>query len=301
MVSKTDYPKKIISLDKQIEQLQERGLVIENITRAKYFLRNISYYRLQGFWWEFQSNKVDHKFIKGTTFDQIIDLYTFDRKLRLLLFDAIDRIEIALRTKLIYYLSIELDQWWFEDPNNFYNSSFFEDTLEDIDKELERTKEVFIKKHYDNYGIDNRPPAYKTLEILPFGCLSKLYSNLSNSITAKNRIAKEFNLPNNQYLSSWLKSLNIIRNIIAHHARLWNRKIRFAPKYLHKTDYNFIDEPNNKHSIYHNLSCILFLLNKVSPGHSLKGKLVNLIEENNFINLEEMGIPNDWREQDIWK
>jgi abortive infection bacteriophage resistance protein len=120
MASKSDYPKKVISFDKQIELLKERGLEIENIEVAKEFLRNISYFRLQGFWWEFQTDKVNHRFLEDTKFETIIDLYTFDRKLRLILFDALERIEVSLRTKLVYYPSIELDQWWFENDANFF-------------------------------------------------------------------------------------------------------------------------------------------------------------------------------------
>lgn len=301
MTSKENYPKKILSFDKQINQLQERELIIDNIEKAKEFLKNISYFRLQGFWWEFQIDKENHKFIEGTTFENIIDLYTFDRKLRLLLFDAIDRIEIALRTKLVYYPSIELGQWWFENVDNYFNANFHQESLKEVDKELNRTKEVFIESHYKKYGNEHRPPAYKTLEVVSFGCLSKLYSNLNNNITAKNRVANEFNLPNHNFLRSWLQSFNTIRNIIAHHSRIWNRNIDFAPKFLHKTEYDFIEKPENEHSIYHCMSCILFVLNKVSKGHSLKGKLIELIESNDFINIDQMGIPSNWRNQDLWK
>lgn len=301
MTSKTDYSKKVISFDKQIALLQERGLIIEDIEKAKSFLRNISYFRLQGFWWEFQIDKENHKFREGTTFEKIIKLYTFDRKFRLIIFDALERIEVALRTKLVYYPSIELDQWWFEDKTNFFNKDFHLDSLLEVDKELGRTKEVFIKSHYDKYGNEHRPPAYKTLEVISFGCLSKLYSNLNNDITAKNRVAKEFNLPNYNFLKSWLQSFNTIRNIIAHHSRIWNRNIDFSPKFLHKTEFAFIEEPENKNSIYHCMSCVLFVLNKVSEGHSLKDKIINLLDNNEEIELSEMGIPENWREQDIWR
>lgn len=301
MTSKTDYPKKVISFDKQITLLQERGLIIDDIEKAKGFLRNISYFRLQGFWWEFQIDKENHKFKDGTTFEKIIELYTFDRKFRLIIFDALERIEVALRTKLVYYPSIELDQWWFEDETNFFNNDFYLDSLSEVDKELERTKEVFIKSHYGKYGYEHRPPAYKTLEVISFGCLSKLYSNLNNNITAKNRVAKEFNLPNYSFLKSWLQSFNTIRNIIAHHSRIWNRNIDFAPKFLHKTEFDFIEEPENKNSMYHCMSCILFVLNKVSEGHSLKDKIINLLDSNEEVELSEMGIPGNWREQGIWK
>lgn len=301
MSDKSEYPKEIISFDKQIERLEKRGIIISDKLVAKEFLKNISYFRLQGFWWEFQKDKENHRFQNGTTFETVINLYTFDRKLRLLIFDAIERIEIALRTKMIYYPSIELGQWWFEDENNFFSIKFHKESLEEIDKELMRTKEIFIESHYNKYGNENRPPSYKTLEVISFGCLSKLYSNLKNELEPKKRIAKEFNLPNFNYLKSWLQSFNIVRNIIAHHSRLWNRNLDFPPKFLYKTDYPFIDEPTNNNSLYHCLSCILFVLNKVSTGNSLKSKLIALIEENDFVQISEMGFPDNWRDQNLWK
>lgn len=301
MANKKDYPKKIISFDAQIQQLRERNMTIEDEETAKQFLRNISYFRLQGFWWEFQIDKDNHKFKPETKFEDVINLYTFDRKLRLLIFDALERIEISLRTKMIYYLSIEKDQWWFEDSEVFFSQKYFEESLEDIDKELARTKEIFIDSHYVNYGDENRPPAYKTLEVISFGCISKLYSNLRNDITAKDRIAKEFNLPNFNFLKSWLKSFNTVRNIIAHHSRLWNRSIDFPPKSLHKTEYDFIEIPANVNSLYHCLSCIIFVLNKVSSGHKVKEKIVELFAENGFVDLTEMGFPENWKEQPLWK
>ncbi|RBA28274.1 Abi family protein [Flavobacterium tibetense] len=300
MPNRKDYPKKILSFDKQIELLQERGMIINDVETAKSFLKNISYFRLQGFWWEFQIDKNNHTFKPNTTFESVIDLYTFDRKLRLLLFDALERIEIALRTKMIYYLSIEKEQWWFEDKNIFFNESFFIDSLDDIDKELARTKEIFIESHYNKYSNENRPPAYKTLEVVSFGCLSKIYSNLKNDITAKDRIAKEFNLPNASFLKSWLQSFNTIRNIIAHHSRLWNRNIDFPPKSLHKTEFNFIEIPSNLNSVFHCISCIVFVLNKVSEGHTVKEKIIELLNENPSIALDEMGFPKNWKEQPLW-
>lgn len=301
MKSKSNFPKKTISFDDQITLLQERGLIIDDTVSAKEYLKGISYFRLQGYWWDFQIDKENHRFKEGSTFTNVIKLYTFDRKFRLILFDALERIEIALRTKLVYYPSIESDLWWFENENLFFSKAFHQETLDEVDKELGRTKEIFIKSHYDKYGVEQRPPAYKTLEVVSFGCLSKLYSNLKNEISAKDRIAKELNLPNHNFLRSWLQTFTNVRNIIAHHSRIWNRNIDFAPKLLHKTEFDFINKPENENSIYHGLSCMLFVLNKVSKGHSLKDKVITLLEENESINISDMGFSKNWRKEDIWK
>jgi len=300
MSCKEDYPKNIISFDKQIELLESRGMMIEDKVLAKDFLKNISYFRLQGFWWEFQKDKGKHEFHEGVRFEDVIQLYTFDRKLRLLVFDALERIEIALRAKLVYYLSIELGQWWFEEPSNFRNPAYHKEVLAEIDKELKRTKEVFISSHRNKYGNSGRPPAYKTLEVVSLGCLSKLYSNLHNNVAAKDRIATEFNLPKSLFMMSWLKTFNVIRNITAHHSRLWNRNIDFPPRSLHVTPFPFIEIPSNLNSQYHGLSCILFVLNKVSRGHSINERLIGLFDASDFVEMAEMGFPSDWKTKEIW-
>ena len=299
-MNKIDYPKKILTLDNQITQLKERGLVIDDDQIAKNYLKNISYFRLQGYWWEFQDDKQEHKFKENTNFNDVINLYTFDRKLRLLLFDVLERVEIALRTKLVYYPSIELGQWWFEDKDNFFDENYFNESIGEIDKELTRTKEIFIEKHYENYGAKHKPPAYKTLEVVSFGCLSKLFSNLKNEIKSKDRIALEFDLPNSNFLRSWLQSFNTVRNIIAHHSRLWNRRLHFPPRILGRPNSDFISAPADERSMYYVISCSLYVLNKVSPGHSLKQKIKDLLLESNFIDLEDMGFPNDWTKQPLW-
>jgi abortive infection bacteriophage resistance protein len=110
------YEKIALTIDAQIVQLQQRGLQIDSADNASHFLSYISYYRLAGYWWPMQKEpKEDHIFKENSKFLDVISLYNFDRELRLLIFDAIEKIEISLRTKLIYSLSHELGPWWFQD------------------------------------------------------------------------------------------------------------------------------------------------------------------------------------------
>jgi len=89
---------------------------------ATNLLKNINYYRLKGYWWDMQSDYTSHTMKPNTYFEDIICRYNFDRQLRLILFDAIERIEIALRTKMIYHLSISHGSLW------YLNASLFENT-----------------------------------------------------------------------------------------------------------------------------------------------------------------------------
>jgi abortive infection bacteriophage resistance protein len=178
-----------------------------------------------------QSDKINHTFKPNSRFEDVVSLYNFDRELRLLLFDVIEKIEISLRTKLIYHLSHEHDPWWFQDTNLFQNTTALIETLASIKEEVERSKDTFIKEHKKKYKDDLRfPPAWKTLELTSFGSLSKLYGNLKNNIVSKDIIAFELGAVNHTYLPSWLQSIAQIRNYCAHHSRLWNKNLPGTPK-----------------------------------------------------------------------
>jgi abortive infection bacteriophage resistance protein len=126
-----------------------------------------------------QADKLNHIFKPNSTFENVIAIYNFDRELRILVFDAIERIEIAFRTKLIYHLSRDISPWWFEDSSNFRNAVEHTETLIAIDRELGQIKEVFIKEHYKKYHTNTRrPPVWKALEVASLGNISKLYGNL---------------------------------------------------------------------------------------------------------------------------
>lgn len=118
------FSKNAFTIQEQIIQLQDRGLEIHNVSLAKKYLANISYYRLGEYWYVMQENKEEHIFKPNSKFKDVIALYNFDAELRLLLFGVIEKIEISLRTKLIYHLSHEIDPWW------FCNSEIFIDRLQ---------------------------------------------------------------------------------------------------------------------------------------------------------------------------
>jgi len=160
------YFKEAISIEHQIRQLIERGLKINKEDDAELNLSNISYYRLSGYWWPMQADREKHIFKTNSRFSDVIALYNFDRELRLLLFDVIERIEISLRTKLIYHLSLEFDAWWFQKTELFNNSLELIKTLAALEEEIERSKDSFIKEHYKKHKDDQRfPSAWKTSEM----------------------------------------------------------------------------------------------------------------------------------------
>lgn len=181
-----NFEKAPSSIDEQIKQLQGRGLSINNPDFASHWLSHVSYYRLAGYWWPMQHDKVHHLFKPDSKFEDVIHLYNFDRELRILIFDGIEKIEISLRSKLIYHLSHEFDAWWFQKTEIFQSTSDLIETLSSIKEEVDRSKEIFIKEHKKKYKDDLRfPPSWKTLELTSFG--SRFYNSCKNTTSYEGR------------------------------------------------------------------------------------------------------------------
>lgn len=302
------FNKKALTIDEQIKLLKKRGLEITNSLFAKKYLANISYYRLGEYWHVMQSDKIAHIFKPNSKFEDVIALYNFDAALRLLLFDVIEKIEISLRTKLIYHLSHEINPWWFQNFELFTDSRELVKTLSNIEQELSRTKDVTIKNHLKNYKQDKRfPPAWKSLEQTSFGALSKLYSNLKSNIRSKNIIAEEFGAVNHTYLPSWLQSITQIRNYCAHHSRLWNRNLPGTVKLLPKPPNPWIVKQENipKHHdfqrLYVHMCLMKYLLNTIHPKNNFTNRLNKLFIKYPNVDQKALGMKPNWIEEPLWK
>lgn len=298
------FTKPAISIADQIAQLKQRGLLISNPSEAAIQLKNISYYRLAGYWWPMQADKSLHIFKPNSTFENVIAIYNFDRELRILLFDVIERIEIGFRTRLIYHLCHEVSPWWFEDESLFKNAVEHTETLLAIDRELKQTKEVFIKEHLKKYHTDrHRPPAWKTLEIASFGNISKLYGNLLPTVNAKDIIAAELGTVNHTFLPSWLQSITQIRNTCAHHSRLWNKNLPGRSKLLSSPPNPWINDVppvNEHHMLYVHLCCMKYLLNTTHPKNDFTTKLKQLLLNYKNIDPLALGLKPSWEKQPLW-
>lgn len=299
------YSKPPILINQQIDLLKKRGLIIDDHSLADHWLKFVGYYRLSGYWWSMQDDKVAHIFKTNSTFENVIALYSFDKELRIVIFSEIEKIEIAFRTLLMYNLSNEISPWWFEDENNFKDSVKHRETLISIDRELQQTKETFIKQHYIKYHTETRrPPSWKTLEIASFGNCSRLYGNLKNSISSKNIISKVLGTVNHTYLKSWLMTIVQIRNICAHHGRLWNRNLPGRPKLLSKPPFAWISdvpEVNEHYKLYVHLCCIKYLLNVISPDNSFTNKIQGLFLKYKNVDQNALGMKPDWQNEVLWK
>ncbi len=297
-----NYTKPPLSIPDQIKKLKSRGLQLNDIPKASHYLSNISYYRLRAYTYPFQDNtNEDHPFNQPVSFEDIIELYVFDRRLRLLIFNAIEKIEISLRTKIIYEFSLAHGSHWYENEDLFRNPDRFLNDMNSLCEEIDRSDETFIEHYKNKYSQPSNPPAWMSLEVASMGTLSKLFSNLKKN-SEKKQVTQSFGLKQPEILESWMHSFSGLRNVCAHHGRVWNRRFTIQPTIPYNTVYSFLNNidifPNK---LYAMLSCMTYILDIISPGNSFNTRLMELIKSCTLIDLREMGFPKDWEKEEIWQ
>ncbi len=251
-----------------------------------------------------QSNRVNHQFNPNSFFEEVIDRYNFDRHLRLILFDAIERIEIAMRAKMIYHLSLAHGGLWYLNPSLFADTIKHSQHLDDLKSEFNRSQEIFIKDQRTRYP-ETDADAWKIIEVASFGTISKLYKNLGHQLPEKATIAKEMGLNMHNELSSWLEAIAYVRNIIAHHSRLWSRNMVKTPV-VHLNNpsgvwFSQSLQPVQLKKPFLIISCLIYLCNATTPNHQIKAKLLELFNNKPNIPIYKLGFLNNWAEEPIWK
>ncbi|MBQ3657222.1 MAG: Abi family protein [Bacteroidales bacterium] len=295
-----EYTKRSLSISQQIQQLKDRGLIIADDDFASRILSNVSYFRLANYMRTCEIDLATHQFKQGTTFESIIKMYDFDTELRNLLFTAIQTIEISFRTKLIHIFSQTYGAFWYVDMNLTNDGRKFLENLSALDREISRSKEDFIKEHFQKYDKPAFPPVWKSLELATFGILSKFYFNFAD-IKLKKQIARELGLPQHLILESWITTISAMRNYCAHHSRIWNRSfpsVPELPKNLKNswiTDFSF---PTNK--VYAQIVIIAYLQNVIKDGDTFTKGVMSLMKNYTTIDPFAMGFPKCWQTEPMW-
>lgn len=309
-----EYRKPFLSLDDQVKRLRKQGLIIENEQEVLTFLKSVSFYRLRAYTHAYQDNEdPSHPFKEEVSFNIIRDSYDFDRKLRLLLFDAIERIEIALRTQLVYEFSRDYGSDWYTNPELYIDKhltdysdpsrkvSYYEATLDEIESDWNRSKEVFVGHFNSKYTSSEWPPSWIAFEVLTMGSLSRLFSKLSKC-EAKLRVSRYFGLNHPTPLESWFRAITQIRNICAHHSRLYNRKLPEKTLVPNKTDAIFLQNHiTDTRFLFMPFSAIIFLMNRIKPQHTVKHRWHELLHEYPKIPQHWMGFKRGWENEPLWR
>ena len=190
---------------------------------------------------------------------------------------------------------------WPGDSTLYQNISFFQRDWQTLQHEVSRSTEDFVKHYRQKYTNPAHPPSWMSLEVTSLGLLSKLYENLK-MCPEKKAVAKHFGLGHPDLLASWMHAFSNIRNICAHHGRLWNRVLTKSPV-LPKRPLSqpwLTDTNVTRNKLYINLCCMLYILQQISPEHSIKQELKTLFQAYSEIQKAQMGFPSNWDKEALW-
>lgn len=312
------YNKPPLTYIDHVKLWQARGLEVDDETKAAHYFESISYYRLSVYALQFQS--VKDTFNPGTHFQDVLNLYRFDRELRQLVFGAIEQIEVALRSRIVHILAHKYGSHWQDDPALFkkdvYTDSFgkiktndyYTDIQEIISSQSNaKYPEVFVSHYKTTYSSPINPPSWMIIELLTAGQLSRLYSGLANKQDKKD-ISNAFDL-NFTVFGNWLHALVYCRNLCAHHSRFWNRDFVIQPVIPKSTlplPWITTAITNNRRCFYI-LSIIKYFLQSINPNSGFKDKLIALMDIYPSTPIKYMGIDTDgagelldWQNEPIW-
>ncbi len=306
----------------QLQQLQGRGLQVGNPAAAIDYLERLGYYRLSGYWYPLRvidpaasmaqrrAVRLDG-FAPGSRFEDVVRLYVFDKKLRLLALDALERIEMAVRVDVAHLLG-QRDPRAHENPaclhGNFAKKLIptgpdagktqHQVWLAKYQAMLRRArKEPFVAHHQQQYGA---LPVWAAIEVWDFGMLSKLFAGMQHA--DQQTIATLYGAPSGQAFAQWLRSLNFIRNVSAHHSRLWNLNV--VERSAAPTDWPA--HLDNARPFFY--FCLMQqLLGVICPHSTWRQRLADLLEDgfpntsDGLLSLEDFGAVAGWKEGMPWK
>jgi abortive infection bacteriophage resistance protein len=315
------YAKPWLSVTDQLQQLIARGLQVTDRSKALECLERVGYYRLSGYWFAFRERSgiccawdadipgkpkqiktgripLEH-FKPGASFQNAVDLYVFDKRLRLLAMDALERIEIALRVDIAHRLG-QVDRFAYLKPELFHGSfanaldqqtglTKHHDWLNKHATLINRSKEEFISHSKEKYGL---PVAiWVACEVWDFGTLSTLYGGMKE--VDQDCIAQRYGISNGRTFATWLRSLNYLRNVCAHHNRLWNRNIVDQPKLPPITEVpsmaDFHNDAHRRARPFLLLCMAQHLMQEINPK-STWGRRLKALLLNDFPNLDHLGL-----------
>lgn len=302
------YSKPPLSVSEQVTRLESRGMTFRDKARAERYLQNIGYYRLSAYWLPFETPVLPgtsrtHVFAGDVEFDRIVDLYIFDRKLRLLVLEAIERIEVSVRTQWAGELALRTGT-----AHPHLDSKLFKDyrahvkDLHRLVQEVDRSGEVFVEHYFRTYEGPGLPPVWASVETMTLGALSQWFKNTRHTETKK-VVMKALQLPSVEILEAVLHTLTPVRNVCAHHARLWNRRFPMSYPTIRRLGSRLVPPSPTleQHLMFNHLVILDHLMVAIQPGTSWTRRVLELLQRRSSQELAWMGFPPNWTSRDPWK
>ena len=305
------YTRKFETEDFLVQRLVARGLKITSEDELRKILRVIGYYRLTGYLYPFRKAASDD-YAQGTTLDKVWRLYSFDRRLRLLVTDALARIEVAVRARVMecHSLAFGGNPFAYCDPLAMpsLKQTQFDEFEEFVDRAILQAKNAndpAVAHHVAKFG-NTKTPVWMLMENLSFGDVVRYYRGCPKQVQMQ--IANGFGVWPGLF-NNWLDILRRVRNTCAHHGRLWNRKINYPISYNFSKAAALADlyacvsiQMSLRHTtLFSVMSLCAWLLRQVRPESQWRERVKTLLDDYSDVSLSAMGFPDDWREYALWK
>ncbi len=291
-----------LSFEEQAQRLIDRGMSGDP-GEIRERLAVVSYYRLSGYWHYCKGS--DDRFRSGTSFAVVWDQYVFDRNLRLLAMDAIERVEVALRTLVSYHQAhVHGPFGYVDDPAALAGAGTGpkrQEFLRRVHDEVKRSKETYLQHFRTKYGDHHALPAvWIATEALSFGTVVTLWMQSSKGV--RSEVARAFGV-SEKVLQSWLWSLNEVRNVCAHHGRLWNRELGNKPIIPLRKHHPEWHEPVSfgNERVFAVLTICVDALARFAPGSAWPRRVRELVEQSPQAPLRNMGFPARWLDCPVWR
>jgi abortive infection bacteriophage resistance protein len=294
------YKKPWLSYAEQLDRLIARGLIVADRQAAEAFLAHVNYYRLSGYCLAFEDTR--HAFNDGCTFEGVRAAYDFDLKLRDIVTDALEILEVDVRATLAYEFGKLFGAFGHVDGSSFFYRFRHGEWLDSIRSEAERSKETFVEHFKVNYADFPDLPIWIATETMSFGAISRMFSGMNDR--DRKAIAARYGMQPN-VLASAFHHLVYVRNLCAHHSRLWDRKWAIAPLLPKGKAWEHPLIPRGDR-----LYASLLLQYQLMKGCRAVRQQVQAWRDQLFQQLEQpppvanaywrMGMPADWRKHPAW-
>ena len=297
------FEKPAISIPGQVVLLRRRGLVVNHVARAERCLERISSYRLRPYWLPFEiqsQHDGDHAFRKGATFEDVLTLYLFDQQLRRLVLDGIEPVEVALRARWAHHMATTHGPHGYLNMDLYHDATRYRTAVDMLTRQFQGSQDTFAQHYREMYDSPPLPPAWMAAEVMSFGQLLAWMVNLEHR-RDKQAITRPFEL-DERVFTSFCGQLRDVRNICAHHGRLWNKRfgntIRCPTRPVELAQ---AIQGAEQRRLHNTLAILNHLLGTVAPKTPWREQVVHLINGCPLAVPISMGFPVDWQIRSPWR
>jgi abortive infection bacteriophage resistance protein len=323
------YTKPHLSFHDQLQLLRQRGLLISDDQAAEAALSSIGYYRLAAYLYTFRqllphpdlygSGRAD-SFQPGYSIDHSLALWDFDRRLRSVTLQAMELLEVAVRTSIAFEAGragpfAYLDPAYVEPRSTVPRPQSNGQVLTDLDRWTSRlvrmqddSREEFVE-HYRRKYASSSPgmPVWVSVEVWDFGLMSRYYTSIM-PYAGRLAVSRVFGVQDVNMFSSWIRSLNVVRNIAAHHSRLWNRKLAIQPRLPKRgilLDFDHVAGDRNAigTTIYPVLLIMAYLTRQLGVDSRWASSACDVLDTFPSVpghTMQMLGFPVGWEREAVW-